>query len=275
MPEARFPIITLTTDFGLTDHYVSAVKAAILAVSTQIAIVDITHDVPAHDVRSAAWILRSAFASFPRSTVHLAVADPGVGTARRPIVAVTENYYFVGPDNGIFSFVFEVEPPIKAMEITAAHYVSATISPTFHARDVFAPAAAHLARGANASHFGEIVDGLTRLDLPRPKVAPDGSIKAVVTHIDRFGNVILNVTRQAMEALLERTRSSGFTARAGAARITQTFRTYGEATGPEPFLLFNSVDYLEIAANRARASDLLGLKVGGVVDLALTQRAAQ
>lgn len=275
MPEPRLPIITLTTDFGAADHYVGAVKAAILSVSTQIAIVDISHEIPAHDVLAAGWVLRNAFGAFPPRTVHVAVCDPGVGSSRRPIVAVTGSHLFVGPDNGIFSFVFEVEPPLRVHQITASHYMSASISETFHARDIFGPVAANLARGADASNVGDPIEDYARIELPRPKVTQDGLVKAVAAHVDRFGNIVLNVTRSSMEALLHKTGATGFAAAAGGTRVTHHFRTYGEAPAATPFLLYNSSDLLEIAANQARASDLLKVRRGDIVDLILVQQSAQ
>ncbi len=267
MPEPRPPIITLTTDYGTSDHYVGAMKGAILSISPHVAIVDITHEVPAHDVREAGWALRNAFPTFPRGTIHIAVADPGVGTARRPIVAATEGYYFVGPDNGVFSFAFEVEAPTQVITITAPHYLRSTVSATFHGRDVFAPVAAHLARGIDISNFGEPVTDYVSLDLPKPKVAPDGSVRAAVAHVDRFGNVVLNVPRSALEELKERLGASGFAAVAGAAQVTASFGTYGQAPAGSPFLLYNSSDMVEIAANQARAGDLLKLRAGDPVVL--------
>lgn len=275
MPETRLPIVTLTTDFGTSDHYVAAVKAAILTVSTQIAIVDVTHEIPAHDVLAAGWVLRNAYSCFPKWTVHLAVVDPGVGTSRRPILVVTDNYYFVGPDNGIFTFVLEAEPPSRVIELTAAHYFRSGVSPTFHARDIFAPVAANLARGIESSNFGDPVDDITRVDLPRPKVTQEGAIRATVAHIDRFGNIILNVTRSSMESMLQRMKASGFTATVGSTRVAQIFKTYGEAPAASPFLLYNSSNFLEIAANQASACDLLGCRAGDVVELTLIQQAAQ
>lgn len=275
MPETRLPIITLTTDFGTEDHYVAAMKASILSISTQLSIVDVTHDVSPHDIREAGWVLRNAFQAFPRHTVHVAVADPGVGTDRRAILAVTENHYFLGPDNGIFSFVFEAEPPLHVYEITAAHYRRPEVSATFHARDIFAPAAAHLARGAEPSNFGEPVENPVRLDLPRPKVTQEGTVRAAVAHVDRFGNVILNLTRSAIGALMEKIGARAFTAKAGATTIAKMAATYGEGPSDAPFLLFNSSDFLEIAANRSRACDIVGLKTGDTIELTLVQQAAQ
>ncbi len=267
MPEPRHPIITLTTDFGTADHYVSSVKAAILTVSSRPAVVDITHEIPPHDVMEAGWILRNAFGAFPRRTVHVAVCDPGVGTSRRAILAVTENHYFIGPDNGIFSFVFDVEPPAQVIEITATHYLAPTVGATFHARDVFAPAAAHLAGGIAAENFGAPIEDYVRLDLPKAKVTREGGVKATVAHVDRFGNVILNLTRQALEAVRERVEATGFTATAGPTKVAHLFTTYGDAPPGTPFLLYNSSDLLEIAANQARACDLVGLRAGDVVDI--------
>jgi len=270
MPETRQPIITLTTDFGTADHYVSSVKAAILSVSTRPVIVDVTHEIPPHDVMEAGWTLRNAFGVFPRRTVHVAVCDPGVGTTRRALLAVTENHFFIGPDNGVFSFVFDVEPPVRVFEITASHYIASSISRTFHARDVFAPAAAHLAGGTAAENFGAPIEDYVKLDLPKARVTREGGIRATVAHVDRFGNVILNLTRQALEAVRERVKATGFTATAGQTRLSHLFETYGNAPPAIPFLLYNSSDLLEIAANQSRACDLVGLRAGDVVDITFT-----
>lgn len=275
MPETRLPIITLTTDFGTRDHYVAAMKAAMLSVSTQIAIVDVTHDIPAHDIREAGWVVRNAYTAFPKWTVHVAVVDPGVGSARRPILAVTDGHYFVGPDNGIFSFVFEADPPVNVVELTSAHYFRQGVSPTFHARDIFGPVAVHLARGIETSNFGEAIQDVTRLELPRPKVTQEGAIRATVVQVDRFGNVVLNVTRSSMEALVQRMKASGFSATVGACKVTQLFTTYAEAPSGTPFMLYNSSSFLEIAANQARASDMVGAKAGDIVELSLVQQIAQ
>jgi S-adenosylmethionine hydrolase len=239
MVESRLPIITLTTDFGTRDHYVAAVKAAILGVTTRVAIVDITHEIAPHDIMEAGWVLRNVFATFPPRTVHVAVVDPGVGTSRRPILAVTENYTFIGPDNGIFSFVFEVEKPVTVVELSAGHYLRSDVSSTFHARDVFAPAAAHRTLGIAPDNFGEPVEDPVLSELPRAKVGPDGTVRASVAHVDRFGNVILNVTRDLMKAYMEQLKATSLTAKAGATTIERMVATYGEAPAGEPFLLFN------------------------------------
>jgi len=275
MPETRLPIITLTTDFGGSDHYVGAVKAAILSVSTSIAIVDITHEIPQHDIQGAGWILRNAFTAFPTRSVHVAVADPGVGTRRRPIVVAAQNHLFVGPDNGLFSFLYDSDPPARVHEITASHYMRATLSDTFHARDIFGPVAAHLARGADAANVGEAIEDFVRLEHPRPTVTPEGHVRATVAHVDRFGNVILNVTRSAVEAFMNKTGATGIVAVVNGARVTQMCRTYGDGPERAPFILFNSSDFVEIACNQTRAADLFKVRRGDPVELSQVQQATQ
>jgi len=267
MAETRLPIITLTTDFGHRDHYVSSVKAAILAISTRIVIVDVTHDIPAFDVQAAAWAVRVAFPDFPRRTVHVAIVDPGVGTPRRPILVETENHFFIGPDNGIFTYVYEAEPPVRVYTLTSSHYVRSSISATFHGRDLFGPAAAHLARGADPAHFGEEIEDPVRLDHARPESLPDGSVRASVVHIDRFGALVLNVTRQSLASLRGGIAPDSLRVVAAGRRIDRLCRTYGEAAPGEDFLLFNSSDLLEVSQNQGRASDGLGLRVGDSVEI--------
>jgi S-adenosylmethionine hydrolase len=267
MPERPRPIITLTTDFGTTDHYVSAVKGAILSVTTDAILVDITHDIPPHDVMTAAWVLARAIPSFPRRTIHVAVTDPTVGTARKPILIVTDDHLLIGPDNGIFSFVLEASPPSRIVALTAPHYLKEPVSATFHARDIFGPVAAHLSRGVEPVNFGEPLEACVRLELPRPTLTPQRTVRASVIHVDRFGNLILNVTRQGLEALMGADRARALAVVAGAARIETMVATYAEAAAGAPALLYNSSGFLEIAAHRARASEALGLGAGAVVDV--------
>ncbi len=267
MPERARPIITLTTDFGTTDHYVGAVKGAILSVSTDPVIVDITHDVPPHDVMAAAWVLARAIPAFPRRTIHVAVTDPTVGTARVPILIVTDDHHLIGPDNGIFSFVLEASPPSLIVALTAPHYLREPVSATFHARDIFGPVAAHLTRGVDPANFGDPIETCVRLELPRPAVTPQRTVRASVIHVDRFGNLILNVTRQGLEALMGTDRARAIAVVAGGARVETMVTTYAEAAGGAPALLYNSSGFLEIAANRARASEALGLAAGAVVEV--------
>jgi len=267
LPETRVPIITLTTDFGLTDHYVASIKGAILSVSTQIQIVDISHDVPPHDIAYAARLVREASTAFPVRSIHLVVVDPGVGTARRPIIAAAENQMYVGPDNGVFSLIYESDDFNGAVHITATHYMRSNPSPTFQARDIFAPVAAQLARGLGMENFGEPIEDAVRIEMPKPRVTGEGVVKATVLHIDRFGNVITNLTLGSLQALMEKLGKSNLRGGVGATAITGLRTTYAEGPAGAPFFLYNSTGHLEIAANQARASEILGLKSGDAVDV--------
>ena len=269
MPEARVPIITLTTDFGTADHYVASIRGAILSVSTQVQIVDISHEVPAHDVTYAAHLVRDAAAAFPLRTVHLVVVDPGVGTARRPIIAAANNQFFVGPDNGVFSLIYESEDFTGAVHITATHYMGPDPSPTFHGRDIFAPVAAQLARGLGMENFGDPIEDAVRIETLKPRVTAEGLVKAAVLHIDRFGNVITNLSRVSLDALMQKFGRSQLRGGVGAAAITEMRTTYGEGPAGAPFFLFNSTGQLEIASHETRACDILGLKAGDSVDIHL------
>jgi len=268
--EPRIPILTLTTDFGTADHYVAQMKGAILEVTRQINIVDITHEIPAHDIVSAAFTIRAAAAAFPIRSVHVVVVDPGVGTTRRPIVVAALEHYFIGPDNGIFSLIYESDPSYRIYHITAGHYIKEGASPTFHGRDVFAPAAAHLSKGIGVENFGDPVDDPVKVELPRPKVSQDGRVHATVIHVDRFGNVITNVTKGSLEALLKKTGKTGLRGAGGAAAAVGLRLTYEQGEAGTPFFLFNSANHLEVAARQGRASEMLGLKPGDTVEMELT-----
>ncbi len=269
MPELRLPILTLTTDFGLADHHAAQMKGAILQVSTQIAIVDITHEIPPRDIVAAAFTIRNAAMAFPIRTVHVVVVDPGVGTSRRPIAVSALEHYFIGPDNGVFSLLYEADPASKVYHIMASHYLREDASPTFHGRDIFAPAAAHLSKGIEIENFGDLVEDPVKMDMPRPKVTAEGRVRAAVLHVDRFGNLITNVTRGALDGLLKKTGKSGLRGAGAAASVTETKTTYGEGAPGSTFFLFNSSNHLEIASRDSSAAGALGLKAGDVVEMDL------
>ena len=262
------PIITLLTDFGTADSYAAAMKGAILTVHPEARIVDLTHEAPAHDIRAAAFLLKSCYPYFPRGTIHVAVVDPGVGGSRLPIILTTAEQYFIGPDNGIFTYVIETEEVRDVRSITARHYMRETVSPTFHGRDVFAPAAAYLARGVSKEAFGEPVAEPVRFELPRA-VLSGRTIRASVLHVDRFGNVVLCVTRRQLEQAQERTGTRDLRCVAGGAEISGLRMHYEGAPPGRPFFLFGSAGYLEIAADRASAAALTGLSPGDEVQIEL------
>src|SRR5262245_14904204 len=190
-------MITLLTDFGLGDYFVPAVKGVILTINPKASIIDITHDLAAHDIQAAAFTLGACYHNFPSGTVHVVVVDPGVGSPRRAIVAAAGGYFFVGPDNGVFSFVYARESNPRVFHITNDRYFSRTVSATFHGRDVFAPVAAHIARGARLEEIGAEVEDYVRFEIPRPRpgwIETRGVIEGRIIHIDRFGNCVTNFT---------------------------------------------------------------------------------
>jgi S-adenosyl-L-methionine hydrolase (adenosine-forming) len=241
------PIIALVTDFGLRDHYVGSVKGAILGICPEAAVVDITHELPAHDVHAGASALAAAYGDFPPGTVFVAVVDPGVGSERRGIAAAAGGFHFVGPDNGILSAALDRVPPRLIVELTSAEYARAEISRTFEGRDRFAPAAAWLATGVP-------------LDAPSPTTSAS-EIGGEVVRVDRFGNLITNVDRRVFDAL------SG--ARRMAVRIGEqtipVVTTYADVPHGRLCSVFGSTNHLEIAANRASAASLLGVGAGARV----------
>ncbi len=259
----RPAIITLTTDFGTTDHYVGEMKGVILSMAPRAAIVDITHEIPAHDVMEAGWVLRHACGAFPRGSVHVAVVDPGVGTSRRPIIAKAAGRWFVGPDNGIFAWVFAEHPPSEIRLLTSARRISAT----FHGRDLFAPAAARLASGKAAASLGPKIKRWLRLEIPRPEKLRRGRMRATVIHVDRFGNVILNLTREEIAAMGGLARGARMTLLAGRRRVSHHVRTYAQIPAGGVATLINSAGHLELAANCARADRKLGVARGKTIDM--------
>ena len=260
MPEPR-ALITLITDFGTTEPFVGVMKGVILGIHPRASIVDITHEVPAQDIGAASYHLSNAWTHFPRGTVHLAVVDPGVGSARRALAAAAEGHLFVAPDNGLLTPVFKF--PWRAFTITARQYTAPSPSPTFHGRDIFAPAAAHLARGASIENLGEQVDDPVRLPAEAPEVSAS-MIRARVLHIDRFGNVVLNVGEMDLGRAASRDAGFGVSAEIGGRTIGRFVTHYAAAEG-DLCLLMNSDGRLEIALPGGSAAAGLGLRRGADV----------
>jgi len=192
-------LITLTTDFGSDDSYVGIMKGVIYGINPQATVVDLTHGIPPQDIVAGALTLRHSIPYFPAGTIHVAVVDPGVGTARKPILAFAGGHFFVGPDNGIFSYVLEKETDHRIFHVTAQKYFCQPISNTFHGRDVFAPVAAHLSNGLLPETFGEEIFDTVRLPPLAPTAPKPGEIKGRILHIDRFGNCVTNIDRSVLE----------------------------------------------------------------------------
>jgi S-adenosyl-L-methionine hydrolase (adenosine-forming) len=261
------PIITLTTDFGTNDHFVGAVKGVILDIVPEAAIVDISHAVQAFDVLDGAIAISQTYSYFPTGTVHMVVVDPGVGTTRRPIIASSDGYHFVAPDNGVLSMVYAREERIHVRHVTSDHYFHQPVSNTFHARDVFAPVAAYLAKMVDSHKFGDEIEDYVKFAAPKPKPAGENKLRAVVLKVDRFGNLITNITTDDAPALFS--GKSAFKIVVGSKEITEIHSTYAEGGPGEVFGILGSMGYLEIVANRAPAAQLTGAGKGAEVSVQL------
>ena len=187
------PIITLTTDYGTSDHLVAVMKGVILSINPEVNIVDITHSVLAHDILDGALAIGQAYKYFPPKTVHVVVVDPGVGTERRPILVAGDTHYFVAPDNGVLSSVYDQSEALYAWNIVSEHYFRNPVSKTFHGRDVFAPVAAWITKSWQTSAFGEPITDFVRFSIPKPKAAGN-MVKGIVLRVDHFGNLVTNFT---------------------------------------------------------------------------------
>jgi S-adenosyl-L-methionine hydrolase (adenosine-forming) len=270
---AHRPIITLTTDFGSNDHFVGAIKGVILDIVPDAQIVDICHAVQAYDVLDAALTISQAYSYFPNRTVHVVVVDPGVGTARRPIVASCDKYHFVAPDNGVLSLVYAREQRMHVRHITSEHYFLQPVSNTFHARDIFAPVAAWLAKEVDSQKFGEEVEDYVKFTAPKPKAVDKNRLRGVVLKVDRFGNLITNITPQDAPALFGGA-AQGFKIVVGSREITEIRNAYAEGSPGEVIAILGSMGFLEIAANRAAAAQLTGAGKGSEVSVILGEGAA-
>ena len=266
------PIITLTTDFGTNDHFVGAMKGAIVYIISDVQIVDITHAVQAFDVLDGALAISQAYSYFPNGTIHMVVVDPGVGTTRRPILASSDGYHFVAPDNGVLSMVYAREERVHVRHISSEHYFRQPVSNTFHARDVFAPVAAYLAKLVDSHKFGDEIEDYVRFAAPRPKATGENRMRAVVLKVDRFGNLITNITPEDAPALFA--DSAKFKIVVGSREITDIRKTFAEGEPGEVFALLGSMGYLEIVANRAAAAQIIGAGKGSEVTIFLGEAAA-
>ncbi|MBP8273427.1 MAG: SAM-dependent chlorinase/fluorinase [Acidobacteria bacterium] len=255
------PTIALLTDFGTRDHYAGVLKGVVLSICPDATVVDLSHDLPAHDIPFAALELAATYKYFPAGTIFLVVVDPGVGSARRGLAAEAGDWKFVAPDNGVLTEVFHEVAPKKVVELTERKYARPTVSRTFEGRDRFAPAAAWLAKGIQLPALGRPVSDYQVLALPRPKVE-DGVLHGAVVRLDRFGNVVTNLDRKTCEKF-----GSGASTQVsiGGRTIARIVSTYSEIAVGELGALFGSTDHLEFAAHAASAAEVLGVHVGDAV----------
>jgi hypothetical protein len=265
-------LITLTTDFGLNDHFVGVMKGVILGIQPSAHLVDISHGVEPYQIAGGAFTIAQAYRYFPRKTIHVVVVDPGVGSARRPLLVEMAGQYFVAPDNGVLSMVYAKEERIHVRHINSEHYFRQPVSNTFHARDVFAPVAAYLAKMVDSHKFGDEIEDYVRFAAPKPKPAGENRLRAVVLKVDRFGNLITNVTPADAPALFA--ESATFKVVVGSREITDIRKNYAEGAPGEVFGILGSMGFLEIVANRAAAAQITGAGKGSEVNIFLGEAAA-
>ncbi len=252
------PIITLTTDFGLADGYVGTMQGVILSIAPGATLVNLSHDVPPQDVRVGAFVLYQAVPFFPPDTIHLAVVDPGVGSDRRALAVRTAQGTFVAPDNGLLSYVLASANVEEAVSLTQPAYRLPHVSATFHGRDIFAPAAAHLANGVPLAELGPRAINLVRLPLPQPESTPQGDLVAHVMHVDRFGNLILDVTAGDLPDQV--------TFELAGRKIERLSHTFADVTPGELVAYVGSTrDHVEIAVRGGDAARVLGVGIGDKV----------
>jgi len=256
-------LVTLITDFGTKDPYAGITKGMINEANKEVRIIDITHDIQAHDVLSAAFTLVRAYEYFPAGTVHVAIVDPEVGSKQRNIAVQTDQYMFVGPDNGIFSMVYEKEKNKEIREINNPTYFYKRVSSTFHGRDIYAPCAGHLSAGRDFTEIGQIVTNHKRIVYP--EVIQDGNIlKGEIVSIDSFGNLISNVPVHKFKSFAGK-RKIGVSF--ATVRFNKIMDHYSEVSKGTPLVLFGSSGHLEISMNEGSASDYFMTSVGSTITI--------
>jgi S-adenosylmethionine hydrolase len=257
-------LITLLTDFGTADYFVGAMKGVILSINRDARIVDLTHEIPPQDIQAGAFTLLAASQTFPPETIHVAVVDPGVGSERRPILVSGGGQFFVGPDNGLFSYIYEREPDARVFHLTNQEYFRSSISATFHGRDIFAPIAGALSTGVRPEQLGAEIEDYIRLPFLNAKLSAGKTLGASVIHIDRFGNCITNLTP---DDITQAMMADGVSLTINGWKITSFRRFFAEGrdTPNELFAIWGSAGYLEIAAYQASAAELTGAKRGTLI----------
>jgi S-adenosyl-L-methionine hydrolase (adenosine-forming) len=258
------PVIALFSDFGARDHYAGTMKGVILGICPEATIVDVTHEIAAHDVLEGALQLGASYRYFPAGTVFLVVVDPGVGSSRRGIAAEAGDYRFVAPDNGVLTVALRETPPRRVVELSERRYARPTVTRTFEGRDRFAPAAAWIAKGTQLAALGRTITDYQRIDVPAVD-ASGAVLSGMVLHVDRFGNLVTNIDRRTFETFA---KHGAIRIVAGGHPVERLVSTYAEIGAGEVCALFGSSDHLELAANADSAADKLRLGRKAVVEIA-------
>lgn len=263
----KLPVITLLTDFGAADHYVAAMKGVMLGICPEAQLVDISHEIAPYAITEAAYTLSQAWACFPAGTVHLVVVDPGVGSARRPIVAEAAGHRFVAPDNGVLTMLYETIAEHEVREITAERFFRRPVSHTFHGRDIFSPVAAHLANGLATAELGEPITDYVRLPFAKPASIADKIWNGTILKVDRFGNLITNFDSQSFGHIAEH----AFEMRIGWSVVSRVASNYAAMPPGELFVIAGSAGLLEVSVNQASAAQMLHARAGDSIELRVLQ----
>jgi hypothetical protein len=260
-------LITLLTDFGTRDAYVSSMKGVILSLNPEAVLVDLSHDVPPQDVRAGALILAEVAPCFPPGTIHLAVVDPGVGGPHRALAAHSREQFWVGPDNGLFHLIFRQSSPLSIVTLENPAYFRPQVSATFHGRDIFAPVAAHLSLGVDLNRLGPGITDPVPLDLPEPSFTPE-AIRGEIIYVDQFGNLISNIRYGEFAAWRG---NQAIRLKVGPVTIQGLARTYSDVAPREFLALVGSHGFLEIACAMDNAARRLNAGVGLPVTIRQSQ----
>lgn len=264
------PVITLTTDFGYDDPFAGVMKGVILKINPAATIVDITHGIRPHDIREAAYTIGMNYQYFPPNTIHLVVVDPGVGSGRRPVLVEADHHYFIGPDNGVFSYIYSMPHEIlQVVHITSEHYFLSAVSPTFQGRDIFAPVAAWFSRGLPMARFGEPVGDYQSIPMSVPDLSQEGVLLGEVIHIDRFGNAITNITKADADKLPGSGDRGPLRIRLKEQEILLR-QFYGQGGDSGLYCLLNSSGHLEFFVQQGRAADQYHIAIGDQVSVMTT-----
>ncbi len=257
-------MVTFTTDFGATDHFVGTMKGVIYTLNPDAKIVEICNSVHSYDVLDGALTIAQAYKYFPSNTLHLVIVDPGVGTSRRPLLAVTEKHVFLAPDNGVLSLVYDMEERLSVRHITAEHYFLQPMSSTFHGRDLFAAVAGWLSKGVEVTKFGEEITDFVRFAPPKPKTLSDKLLKGVVLKVDKFGNLVTNFTPRDVPQLFQ-DDPPPFKILVGKHEVNRMRANYALGAAGEIFGILGSMGFLEIATHRGHAARMLAADKGSDV----------
>src|SRR4051812_48094260 len=252
-------VITLLTDFGTQDYFVGAMKGVILSRNWNAQIIDITHEVPPQDIETAAFNLLSTYRDFPPGTIHVAVVDPGVGSDRRALAIDCGERMFVGPDNGLFSWICQREGKWRAFHVTETRFFRQPVSNGFHGRDIFAPVAAALSLGQEPHELGPSIDDIVQLEPLDPKIIDDQTIAGRIIHIDRFGNCVTNLTNRILAA---RGQAAAWKLSLNGHEINSFHAFFAAAAGHEIFCTTGSAGFLEISVRNGSAAKLLNVQRG-------------